>query len=404
MLCRLIGLLTLAQPLSLLAADTWTWSPSDVALIRTLSITNLKQPGPSPSNKFADKPAAARLGERLFFDTSLSPAKIACSTCHNPRYYYTDRLKRARGASLQGRNTPTIVGAAYQRWFYWDGRRDSLWAQALVPFEAPDEMGSSRVFVVQAIALDAEYRRNYEAAFGRLPGFLSSTALPPRASPVLDEASVKAWGALPALVRQGINTVFANLGKAIAAFERTLLPTRAAFDDYADAVVAGSDPAPVMSAAAIRGLRLFIDPKGGRCVNCHNGPLFTNGFFHDIGSGVLTGPSADFGRSVGLRSAQLDPFNCLGKFSDADPNECTALRFMSNEGHGDLKGAFKVPSLRNVEATSPYFHDGSLKDLDAVLRHYDRGGNRPSEIQALGLGARGREDLVAFLRTLAAMR
>ena len=80
-----------------------------------------------------------------------------------------------------GRNTPSVVGSAFGSWFTWDGRRDSIWAQALVPFEASDEIGASRTGVVRRIARDPRYRSDYEVIFGPLPADLLANDLPVRA-------------------------------------------------------------------------------------------------------------------------------------------------------------------------------------------------------------------------------
>ena len=99
--------------------------------------------------------------------------------------------------------------------------------------------------------------------------------------------------------------------------------------------------------------------------------MLTNGSFHNVGTRVASAArKPDLGRAAGLRAAQLDPFNCLGAFSDAAPDDCDALRFVGEEPDVPLDGAFKVPSLRGLVATAPYFHDGSRPTLEAVLRHY----------------------------------
>lgn len=127
----------------------------DNALLETLYLDPVSKPPASPGNRFADHPGAARLGKKLFFDTTLgADGELSCASWHQPERFFTDGLPRAIGIHHGGRNTPTVVGAAYQSWFYWDGRRDSLWSQALVPFEAADEMGSSRIALVRKIATD----------------------------------------------------------------------------------------------------------------------------------------------------------------------------------------------------------------------------------------------------------
>jgi len=376
------------------------WSDAEIALINSLRLANLGNPPGSASNSVADSSEAAVLGKLLFFDESFGAAKIACASCHQPENYYTDNRRLSTGALAKGRNTPTVVGTAFQSWFYWDGRRDSLWSQALVPFEAPDEMGSTRSAVVRRIASVEQYRTAYEGLFGRLPGHLTSEYLPEGATPVGDKKQVRVWNNLTPVVRRSVNRVFSNVGKVIAAYERTLFPSSAVFDVYADALVERKGPPSSMTKGAIRGLRLFINAGQTRCINCHNGPLFTNGFFHNVGTGRSNSDQPDFGRLAGLESAKLDKFNCMGEYSDAKPQDCHALRFLSGRGHGNASGAFKVPSLRNVLATAPYFHDGRFRELQEVVSYYDKGGNQPSELRPLNLSLRQRKDLVAFLRSL----
>ena len=98
--------------------------------------------------------------------------------------------------------------------------------------------------------------------------------------------------------------------------------------------------------------------------------MFTNGGFHNIGTGNFSGEHLDFGRVFGLRAALMGEFNCLGKYSDAQPDQCLELRFLNKSAHVPLEGAFKVPGLRNVAETGPYMHDGRFDSLDAVLAYY----------------------------------
>jgi cytochrome c peroxidase len=131
-------------------------------------MTNLGAPPADPTNAYADDPRAAQLGVRLFNDRSLSPSgTVACISCHDPQRAWADSRPVSLGVDLGGRNAPSTALAAYSRWQFWDGRADSLWAQALGPFENPKEFGSSRLFVVNRVA--AAYRADYEAIFGAMP-------------------------------------------------------------------------------------------------------------------------------------------------------------------------------------------------------------------------------------------
>ncbi len=363
-------------------------------------------PPPSVSNRYADNAGAAALGERLFFDPGFSPdGSLSCATCHEPDRYFTDGKARAEGVHRTGRHTPTVVGTGYQTWFYWDGRRDSLWSQALVPFEAPDEMGGSRTRVVRRIATDPGYRAAYEALFGPVPASVAAGRFPEHAGPLGDSAMRDAWFRISDPVRRDINRVYVNLGKALEAYQRTLDIPRSRFDDYADALAAGdSDAKRLLSRDERAGLRLFLDVEKTTCLRCHNGPRFTNDGFSNIGTGSFEGDNLDFGRVFGLRAVMTDEFNCLGPYSDARPDDCKHLRFLNRSAHVPLEGAFKVPSLRNVANTAPYMHDGRFDDLTAVLEHYR---NPPAsagdhELVALDLSDRELRQLVAFLGTLSA--
>jgi len=179
------------------------------------------------------------------------------------------------------------------------------------------------------------------------------------------------------------------------------IPAPATFDRFAAALARHDDSATarILSPSAARGLRLFVGRA--RCTNCHFGPLFTNGEFHN--TGVPQDPAApDRGRAAGVEQAVADRFNCLGRFSDARPQECTALRFVVTSGP-QLAGEFKVPSIRDVASRAPYTHAGRLRTLREVLEHYNRAPRAQmghSELRPLDLGDAQLDDLEAFLRTL----
>jgi cytochrome c peroxidase len=148
-----------------------------------------------------------------------------------------------------------------------------------------------------------------------------------------------------------------------------------------------------------------VDEPKTRCLRCHNGPMLTNGGFHNVGTGTFGGERPDFGRAFGLRAVLLDEFNCVGPFSDARREACLELRFLNKDAHIPLDGAFKTPSLRNVSATAPYAHDGRFADLDQVLRHYNTPpavtSSGPHELGPLGLTDQELRHLRAFLFALA---
>ena len=383
------------------------WSKDQRLAIASLHLSSNLAPPPSPSNRFADDPNAARLGKKLFFDRRFSAnGELSCASCHQPDRAFTDNLPRGFGVERAGRNTPTVIGAAFQSWFYWDGRRDSLWAQALVPFEAANEMGSSRTAVVRLVGSDAELRADYESAFGTFPERLLSDEIPAHAGPLAAKHARDTWFTVSTKDAALINRVFANVGKAIAAYERTLpIPANTRFDKFAEAVMAGEARADkLLTDDELAGLRLFVDDEKTHCLRCHNGAWMTNGEFHNIGTGNFTGPELDFGRVYGLRSLLMDEFNCLGDYSDAPKNACTALRFLNQNSHVPIEGAFKVPGLRNVSATAPYMHDGSIASIGEVIDFYrnayaSQGGH---ELPPLNLTDTEARQLEAFLGTLSA--
>ena len=199
-----------------------------------------------------------------------------------------------------------------------------------------------------------------------------------------------------------VDTMFSNIGKAIAAFERTIMPTPSRFDRYVAAVVAGDEAqqAALFTDEEVRGLRLFIGEAN--CTQCHNGPLLTNNEFHNTGLINFEGEVPDKGRVVGIREVLEQPFNCRGAQATIRQGMCrTGLRT-----HGaELIGAFRTPSLRNLENTAPYGHKGQVATLADMLAHYNEAPDAMighNEAKPLGLSKRELAYLEAFLRTLAA--
>jgi cytochrome c peroxidase len=395
-------LISLCIP-ALCSGEDFEWSKNELSILRSLSLASLPPLPNSPSNRFADLPKAQQLGEQLFFDKQLSGnGKLSCASCHHPEKFFTDGLPRAIGAKTTSRNTPTIVSSGWLRWFYWDGRRDSLWSQALIPFEAEEEMASSRLAVTRFIAKDENYRLLYESIFGELPISLLNKNLPQHAGPLGNANTRDKWYRLSASLQQQINRVYSNLGKAIAAYERTLAPKPSRFDDYVDQLFNSNLQAIELTEQEIAGIKLFIDPQKTQCMQCHNGPLLTNGGFHNIGTGNFRGESLDFGRMLGLQAVLMDEFNCLGMYSDAKPDECTTIKFLNRSNHIPLQGAFKTPSLRNALLTSPYFHDGRFSSLMEVMEFYNQPPtkNGSHELKELKLQDEQLTQLVAFLKLL----
>jgi cytochrome c peroxidase len=380
------------------------WSDAEITMLRTLALDTLPPLPADPSNAVADDPRAAALGLRLFFDTRLSgTGAVSCATCHQPERRFTDGRTKGQAIGTSKRNTRSIVGVAYSPWLYWDGRRDSLWSQALTPLEDPVEHGGDRMRYARLVTTDPGYREAYEALFGPPPDFSDPRRFPAAASPLASAEARAAWQAMAPGDQTLVNRVFANIGKAIAAYERRLALSRARFDDYVAAVVTGDEAAQrrLFSADEVRGLRLFLG--AGNCTQCHNGPLLTNHEFHNTGALPAPGEPPDKGRSAGVRTVMADPFNCLGEYNDAPDAVCPELRFARTGS--ELIGAMRTPSLRNLAGTAPYLHKGQLDSLTAVLDLYNRaplaliGHN---EAKPLGLGRRDLDRLERFLETLEA--
>ena len=394
-----------ASELTAPAAEAADWTGAELALLESLSLSSLSPPPPSPSNRVADDPVAAELGHHLFFDRGLSSdGSVSCASCHIPDLYFTDGLATAQGLGSTTRNSPTIVASAHSPWQFWDGRRDSLWAQALAPIESSVEMGATRTAVVRHVAGDPLLADLYQRAFGASAVRGDPAALPASAGPFGSPEEQEAWYRMSDADRQRIDTAFANIGKAIAAYERLVAPGPSRFDRWVEELRTGRavGTAAQLDEQEIEGLRLFIDPGRTLCLRCHNGPLLTNHAFHDIGTAHGDGRLPDLGRYLGLQAVLIDPFNCLGRFSDAAPEDCRELRFLDKRHTEAQAGKFKTPTLRGVPRTAPYMHDGRFATLREVVDHYrsppvDR---QPLEITPLELDDAEAEALVAFLGSL----
>ena len=338
------------------------WSTVEVASLESLWLESLPDLPPDPTNAVADNPAAAEFGRQLFFDARFSVnGKISCATCHQPERRFTDGLPKGVAIGMSKRNTPSIVGTAYSAWLYWDGRRDSQWSQALSPLEDPNEHASNRLSVIAIVVEDKNYWRLYKSLFG--------------------EAS-------------SVDKMYSNIGKAIAAFERTVMPTASRFDEYIAAVLEGDteQQGTLFSEDEVRGLRLFIGEAN--CTQCHNGPLLTNNEFHNTGLANLEGEVPDKGRVQGVREVLQHPFSC---------KDCSELTFARTGP--ELIGAFRTPSLRNLENTAPYGHKGQMATLADMLAHYNLAPDAMighNEAKPLRLNSRELRQLEAFLLTLAA--
>jgi len=374
------------------------FSEAERETIASLSIDRLGDPPPDPSNRFAGSRAAAAFGATLFFEPRLSrDGTVSCSTCHKIDRQFQDDLPRGRGVGETDRRTMPLAGVAWSPWQFWDGRADSLWAQALVPLEDQREHAGTRLGYARFVA--EHMRDRYERIFGPLPDMMG---LPMSAGPRGASDEQAAWAALPEAKRAEIDTVFANIGKALAAFERSIRHTETRFDRFARALAKGETPQgdAELSNTEVLGLKLFIGRAN--CVTCHNGPRFTDDHFHNTGVPQPADLPSDEGRAAAIAKVGADPFNCLGSFSDAEPDQCGELRFLVKD-NPEMIRAFKTPSLRGASSRPPYMHSGQIATLDDVFGHYASAPTSPrgqSELQPITLSEREREALKAFLKTI----
>lgn len=309
------------------------------AMLTDLPTTLSQEPGkkalpvlpptaPSPADN-PTTPEKIALGKQLFFDPRLSGDNSrSCASCHLPEKAFTDALPRAKGAGGKelSRNTPTLLNVGFYSAYFWDGRAGSLEEQALFPIQSPDEMNQDLLALEKELNAIPGYVSQFQAVFGS-------------------------------------RVTAANIAKALAAFERTLVSRDSPFDRY----LAGDKS--TISEEARNGWELFRDAAG--CIRCHSGPNFSDSKFYrlgttfrDRGRGAVTGEKREF-------------------------------------------YAFRTPALRDVAKTAPYMHDGSMETLDQVVEFYYRGApiqshdGLPLDIAPL-LGQSYSEisAIVAFLETL----
>ncbi len=355
-----------------LAADMLVFSDDERARILAHGPWPPK-PRRDPSNRVSGRPEAIALGERLFFEPRLSgTGSVLCATCHAPFRAFQDARARGFGLEEVDRNTPSLVNVGLYRWYGWDGAHDSLWAQSVRPLLDTREMRATPAHI--ANTLRRYFATDYAKAFGRpVPGDD-------------EEAMIDA-------------------GKALAAYQETLVSGRTPFDAFRDALerndAAGMRRYPL---AAQRGLAIFVGK--GNCGTCHFGAHFTNGEFADAGVPFFVGKGrVDGGRLEGIKKLKSNPFNLLGRYND-DATRASAVGTKHVELQHRNFGEFRVPGLRNVALTAPYMHNGSLATLREVVKHYSElneerlhaDGERV--LRRLNLTPRESEDLVVFLQSL----
>ena len=377
---------------------------------RLLRMSPLPLPPANPTNAVADSPAAAELGHTLFFDPALSgDGTISCSTCHQPELGFGDGKPLAEGMGTTTRHAPTLWNTAYQRWWFWDGRADSLWSQSIQPMESDLEMAGDRVALARMLASQPQYRTAYQAIFGPLPEFLADPNLPPHAKPMPDQSANPrhlAWQALAPEKQSAVNQVVANAGKCLEAYQRKLVSRQSPFDEFVASIREQTSPPKTFPPSAARGLKLFLGDAN--CILCHSGPNFSDGEFHNIRVPPKDGAvPTDSARYLGIQQLLADPFNSRGPFSD-DPDGASGQRLRFLHQKADDWGAYRTPTLRNVALSPPYMHQGQFATLEEVLEYYSthRGALPPGHHQQdrvfvpLYLDEAELSDLLAFLKTL----
>ncbi len=300
------------------------------------------------------------LGRELYFDARLSvDNKVSCSTCHDPNLNFADGKPLAEG--IEGRkgprNSPTVLNSALYLEQFWDGRAPTLEEQAKGPLINPVEMAMpSHEAVEEKVRGIAEYPPKFAEAFGE------------------DEITID------------------HIVMAIASFERTLLAANSPFDRF---MYGGEKNA--LSEAAKRGLDLYEGKA--RCKTCHeflsSFALFTDDKYHNIGVGMDDPAILEIAR----RAERGEDVTAA-----ADEAQLKELgRYLVTKQAKDI-GAFKTPSLRNVELTAPYMHDGSVATLEEAVELYNKGGQAnpflSGEIRRLNLTDQEKADLVEFMKSL----
>lgn len=364
------------------AADSGDGDPAAAErALAALDLSPLPALAADPTNRVADDPNAAWFGRWLYYDTRLSGSgTFSCATCHDPALGFADGLSLSVAQGTTGRHAPTVLNAAHNTWQFWDGRADSQWMQALGPLEDRNEQATNRLAIAHLLAGDDELSAAYAAVFGALPDLSDAARFPAEGMPVSgapDDPLDVAWSGMDEADQVVINTIFVDVGKAIAAYERLLVRQDSTFDRWVAALAAG-DPDPQgqsgISDNALAGFDLYRGE--GNCHFCHAGALFTNREFHNIGLAPAENTALDdLGRYDGIGKLLGSEFNGIGAYSDDPANGALDLEHLAQ---GDEQfGQFKTPTLRNVAETAPYMHGGQFATLTDVVTYYSKLNQEP---------------------------
>ena len=375
-------------------ADPPPLTPQELAIVLTLS--PLGPPAQDTTNAVSGNCRAIDFGRNLFFDVRLSRGhNRSCAACH----ILEEGLADGRAVAFAPRvlrNTPSVWNVAYNRWFFWDGRADSLWAQTAGPIESAAELNLDRMELARRIATEPDLRREYEALFGPLPDIDRARG---------SEAGPNARQAIPPDRRDAATQILANVAKAIAAFEGTLTSRVAAFDRFVESLRTGTaGGSNTLAATALRGLKIFVGR--GQCVQCHAGPNFSDGEFHNMLALSGDGDPEDPGRYRGLELLDASELRADGRFASAA--DADRIAKLQSAVRGELtRGQFKTPSLRNVAGRTAFLHHGRIASLKAAvaryasLRSHARQDARADPlVSSIEVSLRDVDDLLAFLQTL----
>lgn len=308
----------------------------------------------SPDPRDSHNEPQANLGRLLFFDPALSHNRLrSCASCHSPELAFTDGLKTSLDISAEnplGRNAPSLVNVAFQSKYFWDGRTEHLEHQIEDVLLNHSEMRATFEAIITKLRRSSEYRKMFAEAFAGT----SDTAI----------------------------TKFA-VTRALATYMRTLTAMNSPFDRYARGETQVIDP------TVKRGFNLFMGKA--KCGTCHFAPLF-NG----------TVPPAFVETETEVLGVPATP-DTLHPVLDSDPGRYS--RFLDDV----YRRSFKTVTVRNVELTAPYMHNGVFNTLEEVVDFYNRGGgeglglNVPNQTlppDPLNLTATEKADLVAFMKSL----
>jgi cytochrome c peroxidase len=321
-----------------------------------------------PTNAVVDDPAAVLIGRDLFFDPRLSGTNAwSCATCHQPARGWSDGEAVPSRFPAVTKNTQSLWDIGFDYRFFWDGRIATLWQQAVAVIESPDEMEGHRLKIALLVYQDIQLRHGYENLFGHLGPALTAW-LGAKFGQNMTLKDQRDWRGVYALmptdIKHEVETVFDNIARCLAAFERRLVAGESRFDRFAHEL-AQTGMSNSLSDSEQRGLALFVGKAN--CVQCHSGPAFSDGALHEVS--VMNRSS--------IAGAAQNP-------ADRAERDVTWV---------------KTARLRNIALSAPYMHDGRYSSLREVVDYFADEANSSSEITR-GLVSSERDQLVGFLGTL----